>query len=78
MSAPTQPRPSDTSYRIVCYEIEDGHETVIRDETARGYLLVTGTLDENGTMHGHGTYAGPKHLTRRLARLIADDELLAD
>jgi Transposase IS66 family len=31
----------------------------------------------NGTMHGHGTHAGPLALRRRLARLIADDEQLA-
>jgi hypothetical protein len=28
-------------------------------------------------MHGEGTHAGPLALRRRLARLIADDELLA-
>ena len=47
------------------------------DATARAFIAVTGTLDENGTMHGNGTHAGPLPLLRRIARLIADDEQLA-
>lgn len=69
--------PPETSYRIVCYELEEGEETVIFDATARAFIAVTGTLDENGTMHGAGTHAGPLPLLKRIARLIADDEQLA-
>jgi hypothetical protein len=64
-------------YRIVCYELEDDTETVILDSTARAFIAVTGTLDENGTMHGAGTHAGPRPLLQRIARLIAEDEYLA-
>jgi hypothetical protein len=74
------PKPTiapELSYRIVCYELEDDTETVILDVTARAFIAVTGTLDENGTMHGAGTHAGPLPLLKRIARLIADDEQLA-
>ena len=64
-------------YRIICYEVEDDTETVILDSTARAFIAVTGTLDENGTMHGNGTHAGPLPLLKRIARLIAEDEQLA-
>jgi hypothetical protein len=64
-------------YRIVCYELEAGKQTVVLDATARGFIAVTGTIAEDGTMHGEGTHAGPLALRRRLARLIADDEQLA-
>lgn len=67
-----------TRYRIVCYELENDQQTVIFDDTARGFIAITGTIDNNGTMHGNGTHAGPITLRRRLARLIADDEELAD
>jgi len=67
----------ELSYRIVCYELEDGKQTVILDSTARAFIAVTGTLDENGTMHGQGTHAGPLPLLKRIARLIAEDEQLA-
>jgi hypothetical protein len=77
MPDPT-PRPlSETRYRIVCYELESDQQTVILDATARGFIAVTGTIAEDGTMHGQGTHAGPLALRRRLARLIADDEQLA-
>ncbi|MEA2130242.1 MAG: hypothetical protein QOJ85_3133 [Solirubrobacteraceae bacterium] len=64
-------------YRIVCYELEGDKQTVILDATARGFIAVTGTIDETNTMRGEGTHAGPLPLLRRLARLIADDEQLA-
>jgi hypothetical protein len=64
-------------YRIVCYELEGDTQTVILDTTARGFIAVTGTIAEDGTMHGKGTHAGPLTLRRRLARLITDDEQLA-
>ena len=75
MPEPT-PMP-ELRYRIVCYELEGDTQTVIIDATARGFIAVTGTIDEHGTMHGEGTHAGPLALRRRLARLIADDEQLA-
>ena len=34
-------------------------QTVILDATARAFIAVTGTIDEDGTMHGEGTHAGP-------------------
>jgi hypothetical protein len=72
------PRPlPETCYRIVCYEIEGDQQTVILDATARGFIAVTGTIAEDGTMRGEGTHAGPLALRRRLARLIADDKQLA-
>jgi hypothetical protein len=64
-------------YRIVCYELQDDQQTVILDATAQGFIAVTGTIQDNGTMRGEGTHAGPLPLQRRLARLIADDEQLA-
>ena len=75
MPEPT-PMP-ELRYRIVCYELEGDRQTVILDATARGFIAVTGTIDENNTMRGEGTHAGPLPLPRRLARLIADDEQLA-
>jgi hypothetical protein len=63
-------------YRIVCYELQDDQPTVILDATAQGFIAVTGTIADDGTMRGEGTHAGPLPL-RRLARLIADDEQLA-
>jgi hypothetical protein len=61
----------ELSYRIVCYELQDDTETVILDTTARAFIAVTGTLDENGMMHGEGTHAGPLALLKRIARVIA-------
>ena len=73
-----EPTPiSELRYRIVCYELEGDKQTVILDATAQGFIAVTGTIDENDTMRGEGTHAGPLPLLRRLARLIADDEQLA-
>jgi hypothetical protein len=62
-------------YRIVCYELEGDRQTVILDATARGFITVTGTIAQDGTMNGAGTHAGPLALRRRLARLIADEQL---
>lgn len=67
----------DLSYRIVCYELQADQQTVILDTTARAFIAVTGTINENGAMHGQGTHAGPLPLLKRIARLIADDEQLA-
>ena len=61
------PQPPELRYRIVCYELDGEDETVILDTTARAFIAVTGTLDENGTMHGSGTHAGPLALLRRIA-----------
>jgi hypothetical protein len=77
MPEPTPTALPETRYRIVCYELEADHETKIFDATARAFITVTGTLDENGTMHGEGTHAGPLPLLKRIARLIADDQQLA-
>lgn len=72
------PRPlAEVRYRVVCYELEGDQQTVILDATARGFIAVTGTIAEDGTMHGEGTHAGPLTLRRRLASLIADDDQLA-
>jgi hypothetical protein len=68
---------TELRYRIVCYELDGENQTVILDTTARGFIAVTGTIDENGTMHGRGTQAGPIALRRRLAALITDDEHLS-
>jgi hypothetical protein len=43
---------------------------------AHAFIAVTGTIDENTTMRGKGTHAGPNALLRRLASVIADDEQL--
>jgi hypothetical protein len=75
MPEPTPTR--ELRYRIVCYELEDGEQAVILDATAQGFIAVTGTIDENNTMRGEGTHAGPLPLLRRLALVIADDEQLA-
>jgi hypothetical protein len=77
MPDPPQRRSHQTSYRIVCYEIENGKQTMIFDATARGFIAVTGTIAEDGPMHGQGTHAGPLALRRRLARLIAEDKQLS-
>ena len=50
---------------------------MIPDATADAVIAVTGTLEENGTMRGQGTNAGPLPLLKRIARLIADDDQLA-
>lgn len=63
-------------YRIVCYELEDDKQTAILDTTAQGFIAVTGTIADDGTMRGEGTHAGPLPLRRRLARLIAEDRQL--
>lgn len=67
----------DPSYRIVCYELGADQQTVILDATARAFIAVTATINENGAMHGQGTHAGPLPLLKRIAHLIADDEQLA-
>ena len=47
------PRPlPELRYRVVCYEIEDGEQTVILDATAQGFIAVTGTIDQDNTMRG--------------------------
>jgi hypothetical protein len=58
--------------------VEHGQQTKIFDATGRGFIAVTGTIDQNNTMRGNGTHAGPLTLRKRLARLIADDPDLAD
>lgn len=70
-------RPPELRYRIVCYELGDDQQTVILDATAQGFIAVTGTIADDGTMRGDGSHAGPLPLQRRLARLIAEDEQLA-
>ena len=65
------------SGRIVCFELDGENQTVILDITARAFIAVTGTLDENDAMHSLGTHAGPLPLLKRIAKLIADDEQLA-
>ena len=77
MPEPTPGPLPEIAYRIVCYELEAGQQTVIFDATARGFIAVTGTIADDGTMHGAGTHAGPLALLKRIARLIADDEQLA-
>jgi len=72
------PERPELSYRIVIHEFDGDQETVIFDTTARAFIVVSGTLDKKGTMHGNGTYAGPLHMQNRLARIIAEDEQLAD
>jgi hypothetical protein len=74
---PEPPPIPELRYRIVCYELEDDQQTVILDATDHAFIAVTGTIDENNTMRGNGTNAGPLPLLRRLARVIADDEQLA-
>jgi hypothetical protein len=64
-------------YRIVCYELEGDTETVILDAIADAVIAATGTLDENGTIRGQGTNAGPLPLLKRIARMIAEDDQLA-
>ncbi len=73
--AERQPLP-EVYHRIVGYELQDERQTVILDATAQGFLAVTGTIADDGTMQGEGTHAGPLPLQRRLARLIAEDEQL--
>jgi len=73
-----EPTLSELRYRIVCYELEGDTETVILDVTADAVIAVTGTLDENGTIRGQGTNAGPLPLLKRIAKLITDDEQLTD
>jgi hypothetical protein len=76
MPAP-QPDPlPPTRYRIVCYELGDSEPEVILDDIAHAFIAVTGTIDENNTMSGKGTDAGPLPLLRRLASVIADDKRL--
>lgn len=77
MPEPTPRALPEIRYRIVCYEIEGDQQTKILDATARGFIALTATIADDGTMHGKGTHAGPLTLQRRLARLIADDEQLA-
>jgi hypothetical protein len=72
-----QPLP-ETRYRIVCYEIEDDQQTIILDATAQAFIAATGTIDENNTMRGKGTPRRRLPLQPRLARVIADDQQLAD
>ena len=72
------PRPlPELRYRVVCYEIEDGEQTVILYATAQGFIAVTGTIDQDNTMRGEGTRAGPLALQKRILALIASDEQLA-
>jgi hypothetical protein len=70
-------RAPELRYRIVCSELDDDRETVILDATARGFIAVTGTIGDDGTLRGEGIHAGPLPLLRRLARLLAEDEQLA-
>jgi hypothetical protein len=67
---------SELRYRIVCYELDAETKIEILDTTARGYIIIAGTIDPNGTVHARGSQAGPITLRRRLAALIADDEQL--
>jgi hypothetical protein len=77
---PEPTTPPETRYRIVCYELENDQQTVIFDATARGFILITGTIDKHGAMHGRGTHAAPLALAlrRRPAHLIVEDKQHAD
>ncbi len=74
---PEPTKPPELRYLIVCYELDGDDETVILDSTARAFIAVAGTLDQDGAMHGAGTHAGQRSLRKRIARMIADDEQLA-
>lgn len=74
---PDPAQPPALCYRIVCYELDGEKETVILDSTARAFIAVSGTLEDDGTMRGAGTHAGPMPLLKRIASLIADDQQLS-
>ena len=72
---PERPEPA---YRIIIYDLDSDQEQVIFDELTRAFIVITGTLDKNGTMHGKGNFAGPLHMRKRLAKVITEDEQFAD
>jgi hypothetical protein len=44
MAQPNSRQQPELRYRIVCYELEGDHQTVILDATAQGFIAVTGTI----------------------------------
>ena len=63
--------PPEPRYRIVCYELDhDGRQTVLLDTTAAGYIAATGTIADDGTMHGDFATGGRPALRDRIAQLI--------
>ena len=53
-----EPMPSareELRHRIVCYQLDGDQQTKTLDATARAFIAVTATVDENNTMRGEGT-----------------------
>jgi hypothetical protein len=67
-----RPRPR---YRVICYELIDGHEEVIADITDQGFVLATRKL-AGEMIEGELNHAGPRDLQAHLALLIANDKQL--
>jgi hypothetical protein len=72
---PAAPRPPKPRYRVICYELTDGHETVIIDSTDDGFIAATGSI-HNAVLEAELAHAGPRELQAHLALMIANDDQL--
>ncbi len=74
-----KPRRTPSSrYRVVCYELLGGRESIVMDATGEGFVAATGSIS-SGTMRGELSGAGPPELQAHIALMIAnDDQLLGE
>jgi hypothetical protein len=64
-----------TRYRVICYELANGHENIIMDSTDDGFIAATGSIHDT-VMDAELARAGPHELQAHLALIIANDDQL--
>ena len=72
---PAARRQPTRRYRVICYELTDGRETLIIDSTDDGFIAATGSI-HNAVMQAELAHAGPHELQAHLALMIANDDQL--
>ena len=75
MASPRRTPGSRPRYRVVCYELAGGRESVVMEATGEGFVAATGTMS-GGRMRGELSGAGPSELQAHIALMIANHEQL--
>lgn len=60
-------------YRVVAYELEGEHATVVMDASGDGFVAAVGTILAEGRMQGEFGGAGPADVQAHIALLIANE-----
>ncbi len=75
MAEPNPPARPGPRYRVICYELTGGHQTLIMDSTDHGFIAATAAIAD-GVMQAELVHAGPQQLQAHLALMIANDQQL--